>query len=239
MPLARLGSGSTCGHGLCTCYAGGTAVTTAPPPLPDPGDATLPPLGHALAQLHGIYILAESADGLVVVDMHAAHERIGYEKLKAAHDNAGVRSQPLLVPQQVAVAEREAEVAEREAATLAELGFEVSRAGAQSLMLRAAAALRSQGDVVALLRDVLADLREHGRQPPCRRAARRTAGDHGLPWRGAREPAPDAAGDERAAARDGSDGTLGSMQPWPADLGPFRAGRDRSMVPARTLKCAC
>jgi len=131
-------------------------------PLPDDGDATLPPLGNAIAQLHGIYILAESAEGLVVVDMHAAHERIGYEKLKAAHDSAGVRSQPLLVPQQVAVSEREAEVAEREAATLSELGFEVSRAGPQALMLRAAPALLAHGDTAALLRDVLADLREHG-----------------------------------------------------------------------------
>ena len=132
------------------------------PPLPAGGDATLPPLGRALAQLHGIYILAESAEGLVVVDMHAAHERIGYEKLKAAHDSVGMRSQPLLVPQQVAVSEREAEVAERETATLAELGFEVSRAGPQSLLLRAVPALLADGDSAALLRDVLADLREHG-----------------------------------------------------------------------------
>jgi DNA mismatch repair protein MutL len=134
----------------------------AHPPLPANGDATLPPLGRALAQLHGIYILAESAEGLVVVDMHAAHERIGYEKLKAAHDSVGMRSQPLLVPQQVAVSEREAEVAERETATLAELGFEVSRAGPQSLLLRAVPALLADGDTAALLRDVLADLREHG-----------------------------------------------------------------------------
>jgi DNA mismatch repair protein MutL len=132
------------------------------PRLPDPGEATLPPLGHALAQLHGIYILAESAEGLVVVDMHAAHERIGYEKLKAAHDGEGVRRQPLLVPATVAVSEREAEIAEREAATLAGLGFEVDRAGPQSLLLRAVPALLAQGDVEALLRDVLADLREHG-----------------------------------------------------------------------------
>jgi DNA mismatch repair protein MutL len=132
------------------------------PALPETGGATLPPLGHALAQLHGIYILAESAEGLVVVDMHAAHERIGYEKLKAAHDGEGLRRQPLLVPATVAVSEREAEVAEREAQTLAELGFEVDRAGPQSLLLRAVPALLAQGDVEGLLRDVLADLREHG-----------------------------------------------------------------------------
>jgi DNA mismatch repair protein MutL len=130
--------------------------------LPASADATLPPLGHAIAQLHGIYILAETADGLVVVDRHAAHERIGYEKLKAAHDGVGVRQQPLLVPQRVAVSEREAETAEREAATLAELGFEVSRAGPQALLLRAVPALLADGDTEALLRDVLADLREHG-----------------------------------------------------------------------------
>ena len=132
------------------------------PSLPTSDDATLPPLGNAVAQLHGIYILAESAEGLVVVDMHAAHERIGYEKLQAAHDNAGMRSQPLLVPEQVAVAEREADTAEREAATLAELGFEVSRTGPQALLLRAVPALLADGATVALLRDVLADLREHG-----------------------------------------------------------------------------
>src|SRR5690606_13540881 len=130
--------------------------------LPESDDATLPPPGNAVAQLHGIYILAESTGGLVVVDMHAAHERIGYEKLKTAHDNAGMRSQPLLVPEQVAVSEREADTAEREAATLAELGFEVSRAGPQALLLRAVPALLAGGDTVALLRDVLADLREHG-----------------------------------------------------------------------------
>ena len=94
--------------------------------------------------------------------MHAAHERIGYEKLKAAHDGVGVRVQPLLVPQMVAVSEREAETAEREATILAELGFEVSRAGVQSLALRGVPALLADGNVEALLRDVLADLREHG-----------------------------------------------------------------------------
>ena len=121
-----------------------------------------PPLGFAIAQLHGIYILSENADGLIVVDMHAAHERIGYERLKAAHDGAGLRTQPLLVPSAIAVSEREADVAEREADTLAQLGFEVQRSGPQSLLLRCVPALLAHGDVEALLRDVLTDLREHG-----------------------------------------------------------------------------
>ena len=121
-----------------------------------------PPLGFAIAQLHGIYILAENVDGLIVVDMHAAHERIGYEKLKAAHDGAGLRTQPLLVPASLSVSEREADIAERDTDTLARLGFEVARSGPQSLLLRSVPALLAQGDVEALLRDVLADLREHG-----------------------------------------------------------------------------
>ena len=141
-------------------HPGPTLPMTQPPA--DAGTGRVPPLGHALAQLHGIYILAESAEGLVVVDMHAAHERIGYEKLKAAHDGTGVRVQPLLVPQALAVSAREAEVAEREAATLAALGFELSRSGPQSLLLRSVPTLLADTDVAALLRDVLGDLLEHG-----------------------------------------------------------------------------
>lgn len=130
--------------------------------MPDARDDAAPPLGFAIAQLHGIYILAENAEGLIVVDMHAAHERIGYEKLKGAHDGEGLRTQPLLVPMNVAVSEREADVAEREAGTLAALGFELTRSGPGSLLLRSVPALLVDGDVEALLRDVLADLREHG-----------------------------------------------------------------------------
>ena len=130
--------------------------------MPANDDQGMPPLGFAIAQLHGIYILAENVDGLIVVDMHAAHERIGYEKLKTAHDGAGLRTQPLLVPASMAVSEREADIAEREADTLATLGFEVARSGPQSLLMRSVPALLAQGDVEALLRDVLADLREHG-----------------------------------------------------------------------------
>ncbi|MDH5834036.1 DNA mismatch repair endonuclease MutL [Luteimonas kalidii] len=144
-------------------YAALYAGDPGRPALPrEDAGAGVPPLGFAIAQLHGIYILSEAADGLIVVDMHAAHERIGYERLKTAHDSEGLRAQPLLVPQAVAVSEREADVAEQEAGTLAELGFELSRGGPQSLLLRSVPALLAQGDIEALLRDVLADLRERG-----------------------------------------------------------------------------
>ena len=129
----------------------------------------VPPLGFAIAQLHGIYILAENADGLIVVDMHAAHERIGYEKLKTAHDGDGLRTQPLLVPMTLAVSEREADVAEREAATLAQLGFEVTRSGPQSLLLRSVPAL------LAARRRRSAAARRAGRPARARRAPRRVA----------------------------------------------------------------
>ena len=136
---------------------------TAAPVMPEGGD--IPPLGFAIAQLHGIHILAENAEGLVVVDMHAAHERINYEKLKAAFDGEGLRLQPLLVPMPIAVSMREADLVEREGEALHRLGFDVARSGEQSLLLRAVPALLAQGDVEALLRDVLADFLEHGHSP--------------------------------------------------------------------------
>lgn len=139
--------------------ASGSPVPALPPTSPDSG---VPPLGYAIAQLHGIYVLAECAEGLIVVDMHAAHERIGYERLKNAHDGIGLHSQPLLVPITLAVGEREADVAEREAETLAQLGFEVTRSGPQSLHVRSIPALLANAEPEALLRDVLSDLREHG-----------------------------------------------------------------------------
>ena len=125
-------------------------------------DAQAPPLGFALAQLHGIFILAENAQGLVLVDMHAAHERITYERLKEAQDGSGIRSQPLLVPISLAVAEREADLAEQHADALAVLGFELRRSGPQALSVRAVPALLADLEPRALVLDVLNDLREHG-----------------------------------------------------------------------------
>ena len=125
-------------------------------------DAPIPPLGFALAQLHGVYILAENAAGLVVVDMHAAHERITYERLKDAHDRDGIRAQPLLVPQGLQVSTREADAAERYRATFATLGFELDRQGPETLTVRQVPALLRDADAVRLVRDVLSDLIARG-----------------------------------------------------------------------------
>jgi DNA mismatch repair protein MutL len=128
----------------------------------DTAPTDIPPLGYAVAQLHGIYILAENAHGLVLVDMHAAHERIGYERLKAAQAGDGIRCLPLLVPLSIAVSEREAEVVETQSEALASLGFEISRSGPQSISLRATPALLEGVDLRQLALDVIADLLEHG-----------------------------------------------------------------------------
>ncbi|HEX5277976.1 MAG TPA: hypothetical protein VFW42_09940, partial [Fluviicoccus sp.] len=132
-------------------------------PLPDsaatPG---MPPLGYALAQLHGIYILAQNAQGLVIVDMHAAHERLVYERLKTAWEAGRLASQPLLIPQTVALSRTEAELAEQGREWFARLGFEVDRIGEEALAIRSVPALLPKADILPLVRDVVADLREHG-----------------------------------------------------------------------------
>ncbi|WP_207062528.1 DNA mismatch repair endonuclease MutL [Motiliproteus sp. SC1-56] len=122
-----------------------------------------PPLGYALAQLHGIYVLAQNAKGLVLVDMHAAHERIVYERLKVSYAEQGVRSQPLLVPLSLAVSQREADCAETHAEQFRRLGFEFTRMGTESLVVRQVPALLKDGDVEQLVRDVLSDLLVEGR----------------------------------------------------------------------------
>src|SRR5690606_17835131 len=106
----------------------------------------IPPLGYAVAQLHGVYILAENALGLVVVDMHAAHERITYERLKLAMDQEGLRSQPLLVPESIAVSQREADCAEEHASWFSRLGFALQRMGPESLAIREIPSLLRQAD---------------------------------------------------------------------------------------------
>ena len=125
-------------------------------------DSGVPPLGYALAQLHGIYILAAAPDGLILVDMHAAHERITYERMKASLASGRVVTQPLLVPLGVAVSRREADQAENAGEALAASGFVVARRGPETLSIREVPALLAEEDVAILLRDLLADLAEHG-----------------------------------------------------------------------------
>ena len=122
----------------------------------------MPPLGYALAQLHGVYVLAQNAHGLVLVDMHAAHERITYEQLKLSMQADAIRSQPLLVPHAMHISRREADQAEAQAAVFQALGFELSRIGLEKIVIRAVPSLLKDSDTENLVRDVLADLITHG-----------------------------------------------------------------------------
>ena len=158
------------GHSLAGASSHTTTATTA---------ATLPegdwPLGRAVAQLHGVYILAENKQGLVVVDMHAAHERIVYERLKNqlnAADGEGPRivSQPLLIPATFAATPTEVATAEACAEALAQLGLEISPLSAKTLAVRAVPTSLAQGDAVELARSVLAELAQHDASTVVQRA---------------------------------------------------------------------
>jgi DNA mismatch repair protein MutL len=122
----------------------------------------IPPMGFAIAQLKGIYILAENAQGMIIVDMHAAHERITYESMKTAFDNQGLVSQPLLVPESLSVSEREAEITDKSSEIFSQLGFTVERAAAESIIVREIPAILRGSEVEGLLRDVISDLLMHG-----------------------------------------------------------------------------
>ena len=123
---------------------------------------TVPPLGYAVAQLHGIYILSQNAQGLIIVDMHAAHERITYERMKQSSEDAGIKMQPLLVPLSLALSEKECLAAEEFKPELVSLGLELQNVSTESLIVRGIPAMLSISSAEALIRDVLADLIEYG-----------------------------------------------------------------------------
>ncbi|MDD2729444.1 DNA mismatch repair endonuclease MutL [Malikia sp.] len=138
-----------------------------------PPDAGHWPLGRAIAQLHGIYLLAENAQGLVLVDMHAAHERIVYERLKQqfdASDGAGLQSQPLLIPATFAATPAEIASAETGAEALHRLGLEISPFSPRTLAVRAVPAALAQGDIIELARGVLAELAQYDASTVVQRA---------------------------------------------------------------------
>ena len=126
------------------------------------GDHEIPPLGFAIAQLKGIFILAENSHGLIVVDMHAAHERITYEQMKQAFEDQSLASQPLLVPESLALSQREADIVEAHYGLFEQLGFSIERVALESVIVREIPAILRGSKVEGLLRDVVSDLLEHG-----------------------------------------------------------------------------
>jgi len=149
-----------------------SAFSTANTPAPSLQDAAPEtwPLGKAIAQLHGVYILAENAQGLVLVDMHAAHERIVYEQLKTQMDAQRISSQPLLIPATFPATAQEVATAEACAEALQELGLEISSLSSKTLAVRAVPSTLAQGDAVALARSVLTELSQHDASTVVQRA---------------------------------------------------------------------
>jgi DNA mismatch repair protein MutL len=139
-----------------------SAATEPQPAAGEDGKEDIPPLGYALGQLHGIYILAQGRDGLIIVDMHAAHERITYERLKAALESESLASQPLLVPISLAVSAAEARLASEHGELFDSLGLEVTTAGEESVVVRSVPSVLGQADIAGLVRDILSDLAIHG-----------------------------------------------------------------------------
>jgi DNA mismatch repair protein MutL len=139
------------------------AGVALPADAADGGAGSAPgPLGTAIAHLHGAYILAQNETGLVIVDAHAAHERVTYERLKQSVAAEGIRSQPLLVPHEVSVSEAEADLAETQREFFASVGVEVDRVGPDRLIVRTLPVLLADADPAALIPDLLADLKSGG-----------------------------------------------------------------------------
>ncbi|AXY42112.1 MULTISPECIES: DNA mismatch repair endonuclease MutL [unclassified Halomonas] len=133
------------------------------PVLPEADDTRAPPLGYAIAQLHGVYILAQSERGLILVDMHAAHERIVYERMKTQVHGGRLDAQPLLVPVSLAASPAEVATAEAEREAFARFGVELDVAGPETLLVRQLPALLIDADVEPLIREMLGDLERYGR----------------------------------------------------------------------------
>jgi len=122
----------------------------------------VPPLGYAIAQLHGIFIMAQNKEGLIIVDMHAAHERITYERMKLACQNEELKMQPLLVPLSIAVSQAEASCAEEQQQVLLNLGIELERVSEEAIVIRQVPSILKDSNIEQMVRDVLSDVLEYG-----------------------------------------------------------------------------
>ena len=125
-------------------------------------EVDIPPLGFAIAQLHGVFVLAQNETGLIIVDMHAAHERITYENLKTGLAANSIKVQPLLVPQTVNLSEEEADLVEKHQEWFLTFGLELNRTGDESIVIRSVPSILSNANTEKLVRDVLSDLLENG-----------------------------------------------------------------------------
>lgn len=133
-------------------------VVAERPPEEQHDETASSPLGYAIAQLHGVYILAENEEGLVLIDMHAAHERVTYERMKVALDDGNLNSQPLLVPLSIVMSEREADCIEENATVFNQLGLLAERAGPETVVVREVPIILKKSDVEKLVRDIVSDM---------------------------------------------------------------------------------
>ena len=147
-------------HAYAALYPELQSIQKQQQPIPQTQDT--PPLGYAIAHLHNIYILSETPKGIILVDAHAAHERVTYERLKQQYQQGAVPSQPLLLPIKINVSSAEADLAEKEHEFFSSLGFELNRSGPETIILRSTPTLLGNIDKETLIRDVLADITEHG-----------------------------------------------------------------------------
>ncbi|HSH56414.1 MAG TPA: DNA mismatch repair endonuclease MutL [Halomonas sp.] len=159
-PTASGAGGGAAGLALAERQA---AQASRSEPLPEQDATRAPPLGFAVAQLHGVYILSQSERGLILVDMHAAHERIVYERMKTQVHGGRLEAQPLLVPVSLAASPAEVATAEGEREAFARLGVELDVAGPETLLVRQVPVLLADADVEPLIRQMLADLERYGR----------------------------------------------------------------------------
>jgi DNA mismatch repair protein MutL len=186
------------------------------PPEPEQVDA---PLGAPRTQVHENYIISQTRDGVVIVDQHAAHERLVYEKMKAQRAAEGIARQPLLVPEVVDLDEASAARLLDRSQDLEAAGLVIDGFGPASIAVREVPSLIAGGNIAKLIKDLADDIAATGHSHRCAGADRPRAGDDGLSRFGAVRPPPQAGRDECAFARDGGYTSFGPVQPRPAHLG--------------------
>jgi DNA mismatch repair protein MutL len=208
---------------------GGPSADARPEAFEPAPDLLDRPLGAARAQVHETYIVAQTRDGLVIVDQHAAHERIVYERLKAALERQGVARQILLIPDIVELDEADVERMLARTAELARFGLAIEPFGPGAVAVRETPALLGEIDAGGLVRDLSEHMAEWDATLPLERSL------HGLPRIGALRTPPQARGDERALARNGGNTQFRAVQSRPAHLCGAQAHRHRAAVWAQVI----